>query len=111
MPGFLVHVGATASCPHQGRVTVVPTNTRVFVGTNPVATLRDTFPIAGCVFTLPNGKPQPCMTVRWIKTATRVFVQNQPAILQDSQGLCLSAEQVAQGPPTVAATQTKVMGA
>lgn len=110
MPGPLVHVGATATCPHAGQVTVVPANTRVLASGQPVATMGDQFPIAGCPFTLPNGKPQPCVKVQWLVPATRVQVNGQPVILQASTGICQSAEQVPQGPPIVSTTQPRVVG-
>jgi hypothetical protein len=110
MPGFLVQVGAMAACPHQGQVSVVSSNTRVLMSGQPAATLADSYPIAACVFTLPNGKPQPCLSVRWVTPATRILINGQPAILQPSSGICLSAEQIPQGPPTVTVTQTRVNG-
>ena len=76
----------------------------------PVATFADTYMVAGCAFTVPPGKPQPCIRVQWLVPAARVFVNAQPAILQLSTGLCLSAEQIPQGPPTVISTQPRVIG-
>ena len=110
MPGPLFHVGATAICPHAGQVTTIPTNPRVLVSGMPVATMGDTFLVGGCAFTLPGGKPQPCVKVQWLVPATRVLVNGQPVILQTSVGLCQSAEQIPQGPPTVVATQPRVIG-
>ena len=110
MPGFLFHVGAAAICPHAGQVTTIPTNTRVLVSAQPVATLADTYLVAGCVFTVPGPKPQPCVRVQWLVPAMRVLVNRQPAILQTSTGLCLSVEQIPQGPPTVVMTQGRVRG-
>lgn len=110
MPGPLFHVGATALCPHAGQVQVISTNTRVLVNGMPVATMGDTYLVAGCVFTVPPGKPQPCVKVQWLVPATRVLVNGQPAILQTSIGLCQSAEQIPQGPPVVVATQPRVIG-
>ena len=110
MPGPLFHVGATATCPHAGQITTIPTNTRVLVSGMPVATMGDTFLVAGCVFTIPVGKPQPCVKVQWLVPAVRVLVNGQPVILQTSVGLCQSSEQVPQGPPTVVATQPRVIG-
>ena len=55
----------------------------------------------GCAFTVPPSKPQPCLKVQWLVPAARVLVGGQPAILQSSSGLCLSAEQIPQGPPSV----------
>lgn len=111
MPGPLFHVGAVALCPHAGQVSVVSSNTRVLVSGQPVATLADTYPIAACVFTVPGPKPQPCVTVRWLVPATRVLVGGSPAILQTSTGLCQSAEQVPQGPPSITAVQARAVGA
>jgi hypothetical protein len=99
MPGFLMHVGATAICPHGGQVTTIPANARVLVGGQPVATLADTYLVAGCAFTVPPTKP-----------AARVLVGGQPAILQTSTGLCQSPEQIPQGPPNVVATQVRAKG-
>lgn len=113
MPGSLFHVGATATCPHSGQVNVISSNTRVLVNSMPVATLADTYLVAGCPFTVPAGpapKPQPCVKVQWLTPATRVMVNGQPAILQMSSGICQSVEQIPQGPPIVAATQTRVLG-
>ena len=110
MPGPLFHVGASALCPHGGQVTTVSTNARVLVSGMPVATLADQFLIAGCAFTVPPAKPQPCVKVQWLVPALRVLVNGQPAILQTSTGLCQSPEQIPQGPPVVTATQTRVIG-
>lgn len=110
MPGFLFHVGAQAMCPHGGQVTAIPSSPRVLVGGQPVTTIGDNYMVAGCAFTVPPGKPQPCLRVQWLVPATRVMVNHQPAILQSSSGLCQSPEQIPQGPPTVVMTQVRVKG-
>jgi hypothetical protein len=110
MPGFLMHVGATAICPHGGQVTTIPANARVLVGGQQVATLADTYLVAGCAFTVPPTKPQPCVKIQWLVPAARVLVGGQPAILQTSTGLCQSPEQIPQGPPNVVATQVRAKG-
>ena len=113
MPGFLLHVGAVALCPHGGQVSIISSNTRVLVSGQPVATFSDTYTVAGCPFQVPvpgGTKPQPCVKVQWLVPATRVFVNGQPAILQTSSGICQSAEQIPQGPPTVAVTQVRASG-
>lgn len=110
MPGPVVHLGATIICPHGGSTNVITANSRVFVSGQPVATLADQFLIAGCAFTVPSGKPQPCVKVQWLTPATRVFVNGQPVILQSSTGLCQSPEGIPQGPPIVVTTQPRVIG-
>lgn len=109
MPGLLLHVGASAICPHGGQITIVPSSPRVLVSGQPVATFTDTTLVAGCTFTVPS-KPQPCIKVQWLVPAARVMVGQQPALLQTSPGLCLSAEQIPQGPPNVIAGQMRVRG-
>ena len=110
MPASLYHSGASAVCPHGGQITAVSSNTRVRVSGLPVALVSDTYPIAGCVFTLPGGKPQPCVQAVWLTPAGRVKVNGQPVLLSTSSGLCRSAEQIPQGAPTIVATQTRVTG-
>jgi|SRR6185312_6881583 len=109
MPGFLFHVGASAICPHGGQISTTSSNTRVMVSNQAVATSADVSTVAGCAFAV-GTKPQPCIKVQWITPATRVMVNHQPALLQTSQALCQSAEQIPQGPPTVIAGQMRVKG-
>ncbi|HEY6892367.1 MAG TPA: hypothetical protein VI300_31470, partial [Solirubrobacter sp.] len=70
---FLFHVGASAICPHAGQISTITSNTRVTVSGQPVATLADTFMVAGCAFTVPPAKPQPCLKVQWLTPAARVL--------------------------------------
>lgn len=109
MPGTVFHVNAQAICPHAGQVMTISSNTRVLVSGQPVATLGDQFMVAACAF-MAGTKPQPCLKVQWLQPALRVTVMGQPAILQTSMGLCLSAEQIPQGPPTVIVTQLRASG-
>jgi hypothetical protein len=110
MPGPLLHVGAQAVCPHAaGQISAVPASARVLVGGQPVVTVADQFLIAGCPF-MAGTKPQPCMKVQWLVPAARVFVNGSPALLQTSVGLCLSADQIPAGPPSVIAVQPRVVG-
>jgi hypothetical protein len=107
MPGFLLHVGATVMCPHGGQVTAIPSSPKVLVGGQPVVTMADNFPIAGCAFTIPPGKPQPCVKVQWTVPATKVTIGGQFGLIATSSGLCQSAEQAPQGAPIVSVTQVK----
>ena len=109
MPGPLFHVGAAASCTHGGPVTTISSNVRVLVSGMPVATIADTFVVAGCAFNI-GGSPHPCVKIQWLVPAIRVLVNGQPPILQTSTGLCLAADQAPQGPPIVISTQPRVIG-
>jgi hypothetical protein len=78
-----------------------------------VATVNDTTTVAGCPFQVPIGtgtKPQPCVKVQWTVPASRVKVNGQFVLLSTSSGICQSAEQIPQGPPSVVSTQTRVKG-
>ncbi len=109
MPGALLHVGATVSCPHGGPASFVPTAPRVLVGGQPVVTAADVSLIGGCAFNV-SGAPHPCVAVRWIAPATRVLVGGSPAVLATSPALCVAGDQAPQGPPVVAASQLRVVG-
>jgi uncharacterized Zn-binding protein involved in type VI secretion len=109
MPGPLFHVAAVAICPHGGQVTTIPTNVRVTVMGQPVATMNDQFLVAGCAFTV-GPKPQPCVKVQWLVPSARVKVMGVPAILAPGPGLCQSVEQIPQGPPSIITVQPRVTG-
>ncbi|MCC8250472.1 PAAR-like protein [Saccharothrix luteola] len=109
MSGNLLHVNATVMCPHGGQATLLPSRTRVLASGQPVATLADVHTIAGCAFNV-SGKPQPCVTIKWVTPSARITLDGQPALLQSSVGLCQSAEQVPQGPPNVVVVQQRAVG-
>ena len=106
----ILQLGCTIRCPHGGMASVVNTNTRLKAGGNYALLSTDTYTIAGCPFTLPGPKPQPCVTIQWQAEATRVKVAGRPVLLQTSIGLCKSAEQVVQGPALVTGVQTRAKG-
>jgi len=112
MPGPALHVAAGISCPHGAPAQVAPGNPRVLVAGQPVATMADQYPVAGCPFQVPVGagtKPQPCVRLQWTVPATRVLAGGSPVLIATSTGLALSAEQIPQGPPVVAAVQPRVV--
>lgn len=113
MPGLLMHANAVCQCTHAAPATIVPTQARVLVSGQPVATMTSQIMVAGCPFTLPLPKPQPCITVKWLMPSVRVLVLGQPAMLVPAPGpgpgLCQSAEQIPQGPPIVSAVQLRVI--
>jgi uncharacterized Zn-binding protein involved in type VI secretion len=109
MPGPLFHVGGTAICAHGGTVQVISSNTRVLVSGMPVATIADQSLVVGCPF-FAGPVYMPCVRIQWLTPATRVLINGQPALLQSSTGLCLAATQAPQGPPSIIATQPRVIG-
>jgi hypothetical protein len=113
MPGFILHTGAVVNCTHAIPAQIPPIQPRVLVSGQPVATMASQILVAGCPFTIPGPKPQPCLTIKWLMPAVRVLVMGQPPLLQPTpgpgQGLCLSPEQIPNGPPIVAAMQPRVI--
>jgi hypothetical protein len=96
-------------CPHGGVVQVVTTNTKVKAAGAPILQSTDTFIVAGCAFTLPGGKPSPCLTVRWMKTDMNTKIDRAKATLSlSSSGMCYSPEQAPQGPVVIVSTQSSV---
>jgi hypothetical protein len=110
MPGPIVHAQAVGTCPHGGLLQIISSNTRAFVSGMQAATVSDQFLIAGCAFTVPPGKPQPCVRVQWITPAARVLVNAQPVILQSSVGMCMSADGIPAGPPVLTTVQPRAVG-
>lgn len=109
MPGPVLHTGATATCPHGGMLSIVVANPRVLVSGMPAAVLTDQGLIAGCAFTVPPGKPQPCVTTKWIVGATRVTANGTPLLINPCVALCQSVEQIPGGPPIISSSQTRVI--
>jgi hypothetical protein len=112
MPGLVLHVQATITCSHQGRITITPSQTRALVNGMPIATTLDTMVVAGC----PGVSPAPpCTTARWTDASARVQASGSPILLQSlppagpvpGGGVCV-------GPPPniplVSAMQTRVSG-
>ena len=88
MPGPLLHLGATVLCSHGGQAMPSAPNPRVLVSGQPVATMAAPYLVAGCAFVPPGGNG-PCVTAQWVVAATRVLIAGQPAVLMDSQALCV----------------------
>jgi hypothetical protein len=112
MGDLLLHLNARVQCAHMtGSATMMPLPPPPLVRVSgmQVATQSAQFLIAGCPFAV-GTKPQPCVTIRWLRPALRVRINKVPVLLQSSTGLCQSAEQAPQGPPVAFATQVRVRG-
>lgn len=113
MPGFLMHAGATVQCPHGVPAQIIPTQPRVLVNGMSAALMTDQIIATGCPFTVPPGKPQPCVLARWLMPSTRVLINGSPAMVLPSPGagpgIFQSADQIPNGPPIVTVVQTRVI--
>lgn len=113
MPGYLVHEQATMTCPHGGTVSIVAGQPRTSALAMKVMTSASLVTVAGCPFQVPiptGTKPQPCVTVKWANVSARVKVLGLPVAVQATPsgtggGICLSVEQIPQGPPNVVFVQ------
>jgi hypothetical protein len=90
-------------------LSIVVASPRVMVNGMPAAVLTDQGLVAGCVFTVPPAKPQPCVTTRWIAGATRVVANGVPLLINPCVAICQSAEQIPGGPPIITGSQTRVI--
>ena len=104
MPALLT-VASALFCPHGGMVIATPGSVRG-QARSPVIRGSDTFLIVGCGFNVASV-PNPCVSVRWAQTATRVKHSGDFVLHEESVGLCLSGTQAAQGTVTIGATQTE----
>lgn len=95
-------------CPHGGTVTAIPGQSSV-TAESPVLRGSDTCIIAGCPFNI-AGVPNPCVTVQWISTSTRVQAGGDFVLDESSVGLCLAATQAPQGTVLILYTQPSAGG-
>lgn len=111
MAGDTLTTASSLQCPHGGSVQIISANTRAQADGAYAALATDTFAVSGCTFQIPVGTgtvPSPCLTVQWIVPDMRVVVGGTPTLSSGSVGLCLSPQQVPQGPVSINNTQKKV---
>jgi len=101
----ILTTSSTILCPHGGTLQLSTSNTMAIILSAPAMLVTDVHSISQCPFTLPSGKPQPCVIARWLTGATLAKLWGIPMLLQNSVGLCLSAEQIPAGPPVVVQVQ------
>ena len=68
----------------------------------------DVHSVAGCPFTIPPGKPSPCIKIEWAMGAVMCKSNGTAVLIQSSIGKCISAEGATQGLAIIAQTQTKI---
>ena len=113
MPSPILTTASTVTCPHGASVTLTTSNTIAKAEGAPFLLVSDIHTVSGCPFQIPAAPspiPSPCLTVRWLVGAMQTNVNGVPVLLQTSVGLCISAMQVPQGPPTIVNVQQQAMG-
>ena len=109
MPGPIITMNTQTQCPHGIPGTMIPGATKVLVDNGLVLVAGDQGVFAGCPFTVPTGKPQPCVKALLTLTATKVLVENKPVLLVNPADMAQSADQIPNGPVIWASVQTKVI--
>ncbi|WP_433305768.1 hypothetical protein ACQP2F_18965 [Actinoplanes sp. CA-030573] len=118
MTGYLVTSGTSAKCPHSAAVSISAGQSRVTVAGNDVAVSSGSLTVSACQFKVPvpgGTKPQPCTTVTWNLTGSRVTVDGKKPLLLPQPGtgpaICKSADGIPAGPPPTSPSQQRVQGA
>jgi hypothetical protein len=105
----VVTMATIIQCPHMAPGTLTTATTKVLVDSSPPLVVADKGTIAGCPFTVPPGKSQPCTTALLTMASTKVLAEGKFVLLMNPADMCQSAEQIPQGPVVWANIQTKVV--
>jgi hypothetical protein len=108
MPGHILTTASTVTCTHGGKATLTTSNTKVKVDGAAALLESDIHSVAGCPFTVPGPKPQPCVKIEWTAGAMMCKAGGTALLVKSSVGKCISAEGATQGVAIVAMTQMKV---
>lgn len=107
MPGYILTTTSTVMCTHGGQASLSTANTAVKIDGAAALLESDIHSVAGCPFTVPPGKPQPCIRIEWSGGATACKANGTGVLVTSSIGKCISAEGATQGVAIVAMTQMK----
>jgi hypothetical protein len=113
MPGFVVDISTTMTCPHGGKVTFVPAGpAAVLVNGQPVMTGADQITVIGC--SLAGGGGTPCAKVQWSNLGS-ALVNGAPVLLQapptpPGPGAAVCMGSATPGPPILVAMAPLVTG-
>lgn len=105
MSAPILTVADVVTCPHGGRVAMASTSPRVLVAGAPVLTLDARGAVQGC----PLPLPATCVSVQWHGGASRVLASGRPVLLRTSAALAIAATGAPNGPPVIAAGQSRVL--
>lgn len=96
-------------CPHGGHVTLSTSNLRVKADGMYVMRSTDQFTISGCSYKL-GQVPHPCVRVKWDVHAERHKSSGDPSLTTESVGICVAADEGAQGTVEISSTQRRGAG-
>jgi hypothetical protein len=109
MPLPVLTLSTQANCPHAAKASFLATSSKVLIDGTPAMLQGDQVLVAGCPFTVPSGKPQPCIKANLIMQAVKIKIESKGVIVQSPADMCESAEQIPQGPVVYAQVQTKMI--
>ncbi|HYW16731.1 MAG TPA: hypothetical protein VE891_11355 [Allosphingosinicella sp.] len=105
----IVTMATVVQCPHGVPGTVSTSTAKVLIDNMPPLVMGDKGTIAGCPFTVPPSKPQPCVTALLTKPSAKVMAENKPVLLMNPADICQSGDQIPQGPIVWTSIQAKVL--
>jgi len=100
---------SSLSCPHGGHVTLSTSNTRVKADGMFVMRSTDQFTISGCSYRI-GPTPHPCVRVKWDVHAERHESDGDPSLTTESVGICVAADEAAQGTVEISSAQRRGAG-
>jgi hypothetical protein len=108
MPGNILTTLSQVMCVHGGKAILTTANAKLKIDGAPALLESDIHPVAGCPFTIPPTKPQPCIRIEWTAGAAMCKADGTKVLTNASVGKCISAEGATQGLAIIAQTQVKV---
>lgn len=109
MGAALLNKASQLMCPHGGTVTIITSNSRAKASGDFLVRASDTFTIAGCPLIV-SGVAHPCVKVTWVQPAGRSKTVSDANLTEQSTGLCVAADQAAQGTVQIVFSQPRVKG-
>jgi hypothetical protein len=105
MPGPILTLPATVTCPHAGKATPTVPSARVMIMGTPAVTMTSPYAIAGCTFPAMSSGSPPCVTAQFTTGAVRVTSLGAPLLVASSM-----ANTVPNGVPVIVVpAQTRVI--
>ncbi|WP_137113310.1 hypothetical protein [Mesorhizobium sp. GR13] len=104
----ILTTASTILCPHGGRVVPTSPDGRALAMGQPTLAATGSFVVTGCPHAAPDGRPDPCATVHWVSSGSRVRAGGLPILTQISQGVATSARGTAAGTVMIAETQSRI---
>jgi len=107
MPGKVLTMSSSISCPHGGVAQLVTSDTKTRADGAFALLETDVHTVAGCPFMM-GLMYSPCIRIEWSAGASKVKVSGTPVLVQSSVGKCYALQGYIQGVAMINSTQQKV---